>query len=119
VAERSNDFDFVGFKAAMERKDVDSWFGFYADEAEWIEYRHFSPPRDPNRMLGKEQIADFIRRVCSSDVDIIVADEVIASDRIAFSIAVALPDGKRIFEHIIADIENGKITRQVDVEAWD
>jgi hypothetical protein len=103
----------------MERKDSDSWLGFYADEAEWTEYRHFSPPRDPNRMVGKEQIADFIWRVCSSDVDIIIADEVIASDRIAFSIDVTLPDGKRIFEHTIANIENDKITHQVDVEAWD
>ncbi len=119
MTERSNEFDFVGFKTAMERKDSDSWLGFYADEAEWTEYRHFSPPRDPNRMVGKEQIADFIWRVCSSDVDIIIADEVIASDRIAFSIDVTLPDGKRIFEHTIANIENDKITPQVDVEAWD
>jgi hypothetical protein len=119
VTERSNEFDFVGFKSAMERKDPDSWFGFYADEAEWTEYRHFSPPRDPNRMTTKEQIADFIRRVCSSDVDITIGDEVIASERLAFSIDVALPDGKHIFEHTIADIENGKITRQVEVEAWD
>jgi hypothetical protein len=119
VSERGSEFDFAGFKAAMERKDFDGWLGFYADDAEWTEYRHFSPPRDPNRMVGKEQISDLVRRVCGYDLGITIADEVIAPERIAFSIDVALPDGKRIFEHTIIWVEDGKIIRQVDVEAWD
>lgn len=112
-------FDFAAFEEAFERKDFDSWVSFYADDAEWIEYRHTSPPRAPNRMIGKQQIADFLARVCAADLGLTVADEVIGANRIAFSVDCAFPDGKRVFEHVIARIEDGRITNQVDVEAWD
>ncbi len=92
---------------------------FYADGAEWVEYRHVSPPRAPNRMMGKQQIAEFLERVCGADFGITVADEVIGTGRVAFSVDCAFPDGKHVLEHVIARIENGKIARQVDVEAWD
>ena len=114
-----SEFDFAAFKNAFERKDFNRWVPFYADDAEWIEYRHISPPRAPNRMVGKQQIADFLKWVCNANFGISIADEVVAADRVAFSVDCTFPDGKRVFEHVIAQIEDGKITRQVDVEAWD
>jgi len=112
-------FDFAAFKEAFEGKDLDRWVPFYADDAEWTEYRHLSPPRAPNRMIGKQQIAEFLARVCGADFGVSVADEVVTADRVAFSVDCVFPDGNRIFEHVITHIEDGKIVRQVDVEAWD
>jgi ketosteroid isomerase-like protein len=119
VTEQKTEFNFGAFKDAFERKDLERWLPFYAEEAEWIEYRHISPPRAANRMIGKQQIADFLRRVCSADFDITIADEVVTANRIAFSVDCAFPDGKHVFEHVIVSVEDGKIVRQVDVEAWD
>lgn len=119
MIERGNEFDFAAFKRAFERRDLDSWVSFYADDAEWIEYRHFSPPRSPNRMVSKQQIAEFLSRICSADFGTTIVDEVIGGDRFAFSIDCTLPDGKHIFENIMIHTENGKVVRQVDVEAWD
>jgi ketosteroid isomerase-like protein len=112
-------FDFAAFKEAFEGKDLDRWVPFYADDAEWTEYRHLSPPRAPNRMIGRQQIAEFLARVCGADFGVSVADEVVTADRVAFSVDCVFPDGNRIFEHVITHIEDGKIVRQVDVEAWD
>jgi ketosteroid isomerase-like protein len=112
-------FDFAAFKEAFEGKDLDRWVPFYADDAEWTEYRHLSPPRAPNRMIGKQQIAEFLARVCGADFGVSVADEVVTADRVAFSVDCVFPDGNRIFEHVITHIEDGKMVRQVDVEAWD
>ena len=70
-------------------------------------------------MIGKQQIADFLARVCEANFGITVADEVITKERIAFSVDCAFPDGIHVFEHVIAKIEDGKIARQVDVEARD
>jgi hypothetical protein len=70
-------------------------------------------------MVSKGQIADFLARVCGAEFGITIADEVIGAGRVAFSVDCVFPDGKRVFEHVIARIENGKIARQVDVEAWD
>jgi ketosteroid isomerase-like protein len=119
LSERGIDFDFAAFKRAFEDKDFESWVASYADDAEWIEYRHFSPQRSPNRMVGKQQIAEFLHRICPADFGITIVDEVISGDRFAFSIDCTFPDGKHIFENIIIHTGNGKVVRQVDVEAWD
>ena len=37
-------FPFAGYRAAFEGKDVERWLGFYAEDAEWIEYRRTDPP---------------------------------------------------------------------------
>jgi hypothetical protein len=54
-----------------------------------------------------------------SDIEISLSDEVLKRERAAFSVDVILPEGKRVLEHTIVHIEDGKIARQVDVEAWD
>jgi hypothetical protein len=54
-----------------------------------------------------------------SDIEISLSDEVLGRERAAFSVDVILPDGKRVLEHTIVHFEDGKIARQVDVEAWD
>ena len=112
-------FDFPAFKGAFEGKNYERWASLYDDDAEWIEYRHVSPPRSPNRMIGKKAISGFLASACQADFATTIADEVLAGDRAAFSVTVAFPDGKRVFEHVIIQTTNGKIKRQVDVEAWD
>jgi hypothetical protein len=119
MTERKNEFDFAAFRDAFERKDPDRRVPFYADDAEWIEYLHSSSARAPNRMIGEQQTANFLRGVCSVDSGISIADEVIAANRVAFSVDRNFPSGKHVFEHVIAQIKDVKITHQVDVEAWD
>jgi ketosteroid isomerase-like protein len=119
VTGRGSELDFAAFKRAFERKDFESWLSFYADDAGWIEYRHFSPPRSPHRMGGKRQVAEFLRRICDADLGITLTDEVVGEDRVAFSVDCALSDSGHVFEHVIAHVRDGQVVRQVDVEAWD
>ncbi|MCC7276480.1 MAG: nuclear transport factor 2 family protein [Alphaproteobacteria bacterium] len=112
-------FDFVAFKEAFVGKNRDAWLGFFADDAEWIEYRHNAPPRSPNRMSGKQQIGSFLTGVCGAPVRLAISDEVLGRDRAAFCVTCELPNGNRIIEHVIIHVRDGRIARQVDVEAWD
>jgi ketosteroid isomerase-like protein len=112
-------FDFAAYKQAFENQDLDAWLAFYADAAEWVEYRHNAPPRAPNRMVGKAQIGDFLRRVKASNIGLSISDEVIGDGRAAFRVTAALANDKCVIENVIIHIERGKITRQTDVEAWD
>ena len=43
----------------------------------------------------------------------------IGEERIAFAFLVTEPDGRHLIEHVILHLADGKIARQVDVEAWD
>jgi SnoaL-like domain len=115
----SVEFDFTAFKSAFEAKDAEAWASFYADDAEWIEYRHHSPPRAPNVMRGRETIAAFIRRVSDQPLTLKIEDEIIGDERAAFRLIVQLPDDRRIIEHIMIYFSGSKIGREIDVEAWD
>ncbi len=119
MTEQKPAFDFSAFKNAFERKDAATWAGFYAEDAEWVEYKPSAPPRDPVRMVGRKRIAEFLASLESSDIGISLADEVLGEERVAFSADVTLPDGRRVFEHTIVHIVDDMIVRQVDVEAWD
>jgi SnoaL-like domain len=112
-------FDFPAFKRALVTQDVAAWTAFYADDAEWLEYKESYPPRSPRRMRGKREIAEFLARVKSSNVELVIEDEVVGPDRAAFCLWCTLPDRRRIIEHIIIHCRDGRITRQVDVESWD
>jgi len=57
--------------------------------------------------------------VKASNVTLAIEDEVVGSNRAAFRVWCVLPDGKRIIEHVIIHFSNDRLTRQVDVEAWD
>ena len=112
-------FDFADYKRAVEDKDADRWASFYLDEAVWVEYRHTNPPRAPNVMSGCDTIRAFIARICSQPLQLVVEEELVTADRAAFRLTVTLADKSRIIEHIMIDFPIGKISRQVDVEAWD
>ena len=112
-------FDFASFKKAVEGRHAANWISLYADDAEWIEYRHHSPPRAPNIMRGRDTIATFLERVCSQPLTLAVEDEIVGDGRAAFRLIVGLDAGRRIIEHIMIYFVEGKIVREVDVEAWD
>ena len=112
-------FDFAGFKRAFVEQDVPAWAAYFADDGQWIEYKHTHPPRAPRVMRGKGEIADFLGRVKASNVSLEISDEVVGPDRAAFCVWCTLGDGRRIIEHVIIHYEGKMITRQVDVEAWD
>lgn len=45
--------------------------------------------------------------------------EILGGDRAAFRAWVGLPQGRRMVEHVMLEIEAGRIIRQVEVEVWD
>jgi hypothetical protein len=48
-----------------------------------------------------------------------VTDEVAGKDRIAFTELCEYPDGTHVVCSAMIRLKNGKIVRQVNVEAWD
>lgn len=116
---RGGNFDFAAFKRAFVTQDVARWASFFADNAEWIEYKHSHPPHSPRRMVGKAQIEAFLSQVKAGSIVLTIEDEVVGPTRAAFRVWCTLPNGKRIIEHVILHLADGKISRQVDVEAWD
>jgi SnoaL-like domain len=112
-------FDFIAYASAVEHKDVPAWAGYFAEGAEWYEYRERNPPRSPNVMRGRGQIRSFLEGVAASPVELRISHEVIGPSRAAYRLTVRFEDGRRVIEHIIIELAGGQITSEVDVEAWD
>jgi ketosteroid isomerase-like protein len=112
-------FDFDAFRHAFVTQDVEAWSACFAPDAEWIEYRHADPPRAPHRLVGRAAIKDFLMRVRGSNVRLEIEGEIVGSERAAFRVWCTLADGRQIVEHVMLELVDGQIARQIDVEAWD
>ena len=112
-------FDFAAFRVAFGGGDAEAWAAFYAEDAEWIEYRYSAPPSAPHRMEGRDRIRVVLEQVIAAGLKAELSEVIDAPGRAAFRVDVELPDGRRIVEHTMIWTDGGTITRQVDVEAWD
>jgi ketosteroid isomerase-like protein len=112
-------FDFESMRQAIENLDADQLVSLYADDAEMLTVNRYTTPSSPKVLKGKEKIAEHLRDVCGRAMTHHVENEVIGEDRVAFNEACEYPDGTRVLAAMTLDIRNGKVTRQVNVEAWD
>ena len=119
VAVMAEAFDFDAYARAFTQMDVERCVGFYAEDAEWIEYTPDAPPRAPGRMSGKQAIREFLESVAGSGTSVTLGDEVVGADRVAFTVTCDLGGGRRSIENAILTIRDGLIVRQVEVEVWD
>ena len=60
-----------------------------------------------------------IRDVCGREMTHEIRDEVIGTDRFAFTELCEYPDGNLVFSAMVCDLNDGRIERQVGLQAWD
>jgi hypothetical protein len=111
--------DFEGLRRAIEQSDFDSLMRFYAEDAELYSVNRNTPPSSPEVLRGKEAIAERLEDVCGRDMTHRIEDEVVGQDRIAFNEACEYPDGFNVLAAQTLEVRDGKIVRQVNIEAWD
>jgi hypothetical protein len=116
---QSAGLDFEAMRRAIEGLDADLLVGLYADDAEMKIVNKSSTPSSPRILRGKEEISEYLRDVCGRAMTHRIENEVVGGDRVAFNEACEYPDGTRVLAATTLDVRNGKVVRQVNVEAWD
>jgi hypothetical protein len=111
--------DFGALRRAIEERDAETLAGFYADDAELLTINRNTTPSSPAVLRGKEEIGEYLRDVCSREMTHKVENEIVGDDRIAFQEACEYPDGVRVIGAETLEVRDGKIVRQVNIEAWD
>ncbi len=111
--------DFEAMRRAIEERDAETLIGFYADDAELHTVNKNTTPSSPRELRGNEEIAEHLRDVCGRAMIHRVENEVIGEDRVAFNQACEYPDGTRVLCAATLEVQGGKISRQVNIEAWD
>jgi hypothetical protein len=111
--------DFEVLRQAIEGRDAGTLVGLYADDAEVITVNRSTTPSSPNVLHCKEDIGSYLRDVCSREMTHRVENEVLGEGRMAFQEVCEYPDGVRVLGAGTLEVRDGKIVRQVNVEAWD
>lgn len=111
--------DFEAMRRAIEQLDAEALVGLYADDAQIRIVNKNTTPSSPFELRGKEKITGYLRDVCGRTMTHRVEGEVVGEDRVAFNEACEYPDGTRVLAATMLDLRDGKIVRQVNVEAWD
>ncbi len=119
AAQASGGLDFEALRRAIEERDADTLAGFYADDAEVHTINRRTPPSSPKILRGKEEISGYLRDVSSREMTHRIENEVVGERRIASNEACEYPDGTRVLGAETLELRDGKIVRQVNVEAWD
>ena len=119
VQKTSGGLDFEALRQAIENLDAQLLVSLYADDAEMQTVNRYTTPSSPKVLKGKEQIAEYLRDVCGRAMTHRIENEVISEGRVAFNEACEYPDGTRVLGATTLEVRDGKIVRQVNVEAWD
>jgi hypothetical protein len=119
MTEQKASLDFEVMRRAIEQLDADLLVSPYAEEAEMRTVNRYTTPSSPKVLKGKEEITEHLRDVCGRAMTHRVENEVVGEDRVAFNEACEYPDGTRVLCAATLEVSDGKIIRQVNVEAWD
>ena len=121
MAERTaaGGLDMEALRRAAEGKDPEAMLGLYADDAAYVRVDRNSTPSSPMTLRGKEEVGEYLRDVFSRDMTHRIENEVVGEDRAAFNWACEYPDGTKVLAAETVELRDGKIVRQVSVQAWD
>jgi ketosteroid isomerase-like protein len=111
--------DLQALRRAAEQKDPDAMLALYAEDAEYVRVDRNSTPSSPMELRGKEAIAEYLRDVFGREMTHRIENEVVGEDRVAFNWACEYEDGTKVLAAETCEVRDGKIVRQVSVQAWD
>jgi SnoaL-like domain len=111
------DIDLV--KHAIEHRDARALSNLYADDATLIVMSRDAPPSKPRTISGREAIQAYYEDVCNRDMKHEIVDGMSDDAHLAFTEACAYPNGARVFCSAMAEVTEGRIKRQTNVEVWD
>ena len=110
---------FAALRHALESNDAEAVLDAYADDAVVIGYSERNRPSSAQLLGGRAEIESWVREVVSRNLTHSFTDEVISDNRFAAVETCVYPTGEHVVSAFICDVRDGKIVRQVGVEAWD
>ena len=116
IEEMKGRLDFGALRDAIERKDPEALLAFYAEDAELRIVHEALPDGRAFELNGKAQIERYLRTVCDQEVTYAVRGEAVFGGRsVAFVETCSYPNGTPISVSTTLEVEEGLISRQIDV----
>jgi ketosteroid isomerase-like protein len=119
TVETTTSFDVATLKRAYEEWDIEALLGLYADDVELIQIDRDHPPSSPRIRRGTEVLRGMFEHCAGAGVVATVENTVADEDRAAATITCEFPGGRRVLANAALEVENGRITRELDVLSGD
>jgi SnoaL-like domain len=115
----SQSFDSEALRRGIEERDATTLLGLYAPDAELqvVDAQH--QPSHPLIIRGRAAIGEYFADVCGRDMTHKIERLVVGDSSAAFVQACQYPSGARVLCTAVLDLQDGLITRQAGVQAWD
>lgn len=119
IERETTGLDFEALRHAIEERELDLVLVFYADDAEVIIVNAEAPFSPPFELVGKAEIAKYLRAVFSQKTSHRIEGEVVGEEMVEYLEACEYPDGTRVWVATALEVEGGRIFRQVEVVSRD
>jgi hypothetical protein len=115
----TSSFDVAALRRAFADRDADALLALYADDAAIELVDAANTPSQPRRIIGKDALRahfeDVFSRDMTHELDIVVA----GPESLGYSVRCRYADGMRVLCSATAEVHDGRIAREVGVQAWD
>ena len=91
----------------------------YAEDAEVTLVDRINTPGTPRVLRGREEIRGWIEDICERDMTHRVEMQVVGDGGAAFTEACRYPDGTNVLCAAVLELRDGRIARELGVQAWD
>ncbi|MEU6548182.1 nuclear transport factor 2 family protein [Streptomyces sp. NPDC046859] len=112
-------FDTDTLRRAVEGDTPDLLLSLYTDDAEIRLVNRNAQPSSPKVLRGRDEIGGMLTDVYSRDMTHTLEGCVVQGDNAAYSESCAYADGVRVMSESMITLRDGKISRQIVIEAWD
>jgi ketosteroid isomerase-like protein len=119
TVETTTSFDVATLKRGYEEWDIEALLSLYADDVELIQIDRDHPPSSPRTLRGTEALRGMFEHCAGAGVVATVENTVADEDRAAATITCEFPGGRRVLTNAALEVENGRITRELDVLSGD
>ncbi|MEV6768837.1 nuclear transport factor 2 family protein [Nocardia sp. NPDC051030] len=112
-------FDLETFRRGIEERDAAALRTLYAEDAEISLVDHLHPPSNPLVLHGRDQIGAYLDDVCARDMTHELHHVVADGTTVNFLESCLYADGTRVLCAATLDLADGRIVRELGVQAWD
>jgi hypothetical protein len=112
-------FDLAALRRGIEERDAECLIGLYAEDAELRVVDKTNTPSQPRVLHGKREIAEYLTDICGREMTHQVDHLMTDGRTVSFTEACQYPDGMRVLAQATMDLSDGRITRELAVQAWD
>jgi hypothetical protein len=103
----------------LEHGDIPTMMSLFDDNAELQIIDKDHTPSRPMTLSGRSSLERHFHDVLTRPTKHHVGDEAMSDNHYAYTETCEYPDGSKVFSSVMATLKDGKIVKEVEVQAWD